>query len=142
MAGVAWPPSMDTVIRIGWIITILAFVVTVLSGIGEYRGWWNLVGEVGLTAGSVITVLIGAGTLAASAGRVQAAGVREAVEANGETLSGLGRKADLQLARLETLDAIDDDLDAVQLELDKQTGVLGRQVEILEQIRDGATGAT
>lgn len=141
MAGVAWPPSMDAVIRIGWIITILAFVVTVLSGISEYRGRWNLVGEVGLIAGSVITVLIGAGTLAASAGRVQVAGVREAVEANGETLSGLGRKADLQLVRLEALDAIDD-LDALQLELDKQTGVLGRQVEILEQIRDGETGAT
>lgn len=112
-------PDMETVIRIGWTVTILAFVVTVLSGVGEYLGWWNLVSEVGLTAGSVITVLVGLGTMLATAGRQQVSGVRRAVEDNG--------------AKLDKLD----DLDRIQLELDKQTGALDRQVQLLAEIRDG-----
>lgn len=142
-------PSMDTVIRIGWTVTILAFIVTVISGVGEYLGWWNLVGEVGLTAGTMITVVVGVGTLAANAGRSQVGGVREAVEENGrwlrenggtlEDIDGQLDKLD-KLDKLDQLDAIDSDLDKVQLELDKQTGVLGRQVQILEQIRDGIGG--
>lgn len=143
--GEAWwatvlEPDMDQVVRIGWTVTILAFIVTVLSGVGEYLGWWNLVGEVGLTAGSVITVMVGLGTLAASAGRGQAGGVRETVEDNGETLTSIDAqldKLDSMDAKLDRLGAIDDDLDRVQVELDKQTGVLDRQVEILGQIRDG-----
>lgn len=132
-------PDMDTVIRIGWIVTILAFIVTVVSFVGEYRGWWNFAGEVGATAGTIVTVLVGVGTLAASAGRAQVGGVREAVEDNGDTLGAIDEQLD-ELGKLDKLDAIEGDLDRVELELDKQTGVLGRQVEILEQIRDGVGG--
>lgn len=143
--GVRPEPDMETVIRIGWTITILAFIVTVISFVGEYRGWWSFAGEVGATAGAIVTVLVGVGTLTASAGRVQVGGVREAVEDNGETLGDIDEQLDKldsmdskldKLDDLDKLDAIDDDLDRVGLQLDKQTGVLGRQVEILEQIRD------
>lgn len=144
--GVRPEPDMETVIRIGWTITILAFIVTVISFVGEYRGWWNFAGEVGATAGAIVTVLVGVGTLAASAGRVQVSSVRGAVEdngrwlqENGETLHDIDEQLDA-LGKLDKLDAIDDDLDEVQLELDRQTGVLGTQVEILEQIRDGVGG--
>ncbi len=121
-----YEPDMDTVIRIGWTVTALAFLVTVVSIVGEVLGWWGFVGEVGATAGSTVTVLVGLATLLASAGRQQVAGVRQAVEANGDQLEKL------------------DELDRVQAELDAQTGVLDRQVEVLEQIRDrvGGQGTT
>lgn len=140
-------PDMDTVIRIGWTVTVLAFLVTVVSGVGEYLGWWNLVGEVGLTAGSVITVLVGLGTLLAGAGRQQVGGVRDAVEDNGATLDSVDTKLD----KLDRLDVIEralvteegetSKLDAVQVELDRQTGVLDRQVALLGEIRDGVREA-
>jgi hypothetical protein len=119
---------MDTVIRIGWVVTGLAFLVTVVSILGELLGWWGFLGEVGATAGSTVTVLVGLTTLLASAGRGQVQGVRDAVEANGDKLSKLDRLDDL------------DKLDRVQAELDEQTGVLDRQVAVLEQIRDGVSG--
>lgn len=120
-----YEPGMDTVIRIGWTVTVIAFLVTVVSIVGEVLGWWGFLGEVGATAGSTITVLVGLATLMAGAGRQQVEGVRGAVEANGA-----------QLEKLDKLDKLDD-LDRVQAELDAQTGVLDRQVEVLEQIRDG-----
>jgi hypothetical protein len=122
---------MDTVIRIGWVVTGLAFLVTVVSILGELLGWWGFLGEVGATAGSTVTVLVGLTTLLASAGRGQVQGVRDAVEANGDKLG--------KLSKLDRLDDLEK-LDRVQAELDEQTGVLDRQVAVLEQIRDGVSG--
>jgi hypothetical protein len=43
---------------------------------------------------------------------------------------------DDKLDDLDQLDTVDSKLDAVQVELDRQTGVMGEQVEILTEIRD------
>lgn len=130
-------PDMDTVIRIGWTVTILGFILTVVSIVGELRGWWNFVGEVGATTGAIVTVVVGMGTLLAGAGRQQVGGVRDAVETNGRKLD----KLDVIEDALVEADGRTSKLDAVQVELDRQTGVLDRQVEILERIRDGMDGA-
>jgi hypothetical protein len=133
-------PDMETVIRIGWTVTILGFIVTVVSIVGELRGWWNFVGEVGATTGAIVTVVVGMATLLAGAGRQQVGGVRDAVETNGRKLDNLDRLDVIEDALVEA-DGRTSKLDAVQVELDRQTGVLDRQVEILERIRDGLDGA-
>ncbi len=133
----AFEPDMDTVIRIGWTVTAIAFLVTVVSILGEILGWWGFVGEVGATAGATITVLVGLSTLLTGAGRRQVGGVQAAVEANGAKLGKLDKldKLDSMDTKLDKLSKLDD-LDRVQFELDKQTGVLDRQVSLLGEIRD------
>jgi len=104
----------------------------VVSAIGEVRSWWGLVGQTGITVGSTVSILVGLGTYLFGAGRSQVADVHEAVRDNGSTLSSM----DGRLDKLDRLDAIDHDLDRVQVALDDQTGVLDRQATILEEIRD------
>lgn len=136
-SSMAFEPDMDTVIRIGWTVTAIAFLVTVVSILGEILGWWGFVGEVGATAGATITVLVGLSTLLTGAGRRQVGGVQAAVEANGAKLGKLDKldKLDSMDTKLDKLSKLDD-LDRVQFELDKQTGVLDRQVSLLGEIRD------
>lgn len=116
----AFEPDMDTVIRIGWTVTAIAFLVTVVSILGELLDWWGFLGEVGATAGATITVLVGLATLLTGAGRRQVGGVQAAVEANGTKLGKLD-KLDSMDTKLDKLAKLDD-LDRVQFELDTQTG--------------------
>lgn len=118
-------PEPETVTRIGWTLTIVLFIVGVVSLLGEILGWWNDLGEIGTTVGVLGSTLIGYATLKYGADRSQVSAVHEAVEGNGKTLKSLDRKADKQIEKLDKLD----DLDRIQLELDQQTGVL-------EDIRD------
>ncbi len=137
-----WSPDPDTVIKIGWIVALLAFLVAVVSAIGEVRGWWGLIGEIGMTVGGTVSVLVGLGTLWFSAGRDQVDAVDEQLDSMDHTLGGVDDKLDSMDGKLDKLDSMDgkldklDDLDRVQVELDAQTGVLDRQVELLADIRD------
>lgn len=111
----------ETVERIGWILSAVFFLIAIVSAIGEVLGWWNDVGEVGMTVGTLGGLFLTFTTLMRGADSTEVRAVHGAVESNG--------------AKLDKLDSIDaklgklDDLDRVQLELDKQTGVL-------EDIRD------
>lgn len=118
----------DTYIRIGWISAILGFTIAIVSAIGELLGWWDLLGEIGMTVGSMLGIVATLGTLSFTASREQATAIRDGIENVGKAVNANG----------ETLGAIDDDLDEVQAELDKQTGVLERQVTVLEELRDAA----
>lgn len=94
-----------------WILyglSLFFFGVAVLGAVGEYLGWWDVVGEVLMSVGTLAGVLIGVFSVLEGATRDQVARVHDAVVDNG--------------SQLETLDEI-------QLELDRQTGVLA-------QIRD------
>lgn len=152
-------PDPDTAIRVGWAGALLGVLIFVVSALGEFLGWWDLVGEIGMLVGSLLSIVAGFGTWFSAAGREQLAsvgdevgevtrgvhGVRTVVEANGTRLASVDDKLGSldkldkldKLDRLDKLDAIDSDLDEVQLQLDEQTGVLGRQVELLAEIRDG-----
>lgn len=119
----------DTVQRILILVMILSFGVAILGAIGEYRGWWNDVGEVLMTFGTVTGALSGIVGLVTSAGQGTVLSVQGTVEDNNELLEDNNELLEDSTRKLETLDDI-------QLELDRQTGVLERQVEVLHQIRD------
>jgi len=168
--GVLFEPSPETVIRIGWISAALGFLIAIVSGVGEYLGWWDLVGEIGMTVGSLLGIIATFSTLSLTAGRGQMAAVQETLgsvertvgsvdktmanveetvgsvdettAANHDLLEAnhdlLERQTDLQRASSAKLDK----LDVIEAELDRQTGVLDRQVEVLEAIRDGFDRST
>lgn len=136
-----WAPHPDTVIRIGWITAALGFLIAIVSAIGEIRGWWGLVGELGLTFGTLLGILVGIATLAFAATRDQADALLSINQEHSKKLDRLHK-----LDKLDKLDAIEAaivgeegmirELDAVQLELDMQTGVLDEQLTVLRQIRE------
>lgn len=103
--------SWEQVQRILVTVMILSFLVAILGGVGEHLGWWDALGEVMMTTGTVVGGLAGIFTLYGGASREQVQEVRAAVVDNGD--------------KLDKLDTLDD----IQFELDRQTGVLA-------QIRD------
>lgn len=148
---VPYEPDPETAIRVGWVVTALGILIFVVSALGEYLGWWDLVGEIGMLVGTVSSIVVGFGTWFSGAGRRQLAavgqevhavgsevrGVRHVVEDNGAKLSSADDKLDVIQAALVEEDGEASKLDAVQLELDRQTGVLDRQLAVLAEIRDG-----
>lgn len=99
--------SFETWIRLGWILTGLFFLLAIVSLTGEILGWWNDLGEIGMTIGTIAGLLVGITTLVLGAGRDQATTIRHYVEKNHDLLR-----------------SSDSTLDKIQLELDEQTGVL------------------
>lgn len=135
-----WPPEPETAEKIVWYMAAGAFLIAIVSAIGEYRGWWNFIGELGMTFGTIVGGLLTALGVFITSSRRQVGGVHQAVLDNG----GLLRSMDGKLDKLEGMDRklgkLDklDDLDKVQLELDVQTGVLGGQLAVLQEIRDAS----
>lgn len=164
---VPFEPSPETVIRIGWISAALGFLIAIVSAIGEILGWWDLLGEIGMTVGSLLGTVATFTTLSLTAGREQVAVVQETIEAVDDSMTSVDdnmARVDESAASVDqrtaennelledatvTLERIEhalveegehgraSKLDVVQAELDRQTGVLGRQVQVLEAIRDG-----
>lgn len=112
-----------------WIFFLLSlffFGIAILAGIGEWRGWWNLLGEIGMTVGTLAGMFLGAAAYLTGSSEGQVDRVHEAVVDNGRKLE--------KLDKLDKLDVIEDALiaedgetsrlDRVQVELDRQTGVL------------------
>lgn len=127
-----YKPDPAKLQRVFWILSALFFLLAIVSFVGEVRGWWGLLGEVGMFAGTLGGILLGITSLHIGADshqvdRVHDAvkGTRDAVNRNGETLVSM----DSKLGKL-------DELDVIQAELDTQTGALKHQVQVLEQIRD------
>lgn len=109
-------------------LAALGFAMAILGIVGEILGWWNDTGEILVTVGTLVGLLVSGGAFIYGAGRDQVTDVKQAVLDNGRTLTSVDGK-------LENLDKLDD-LDVVQAKLDTQTGVLGRQLSVLETIRD------
>lgn len=130
---VPWEPDPDTVIRLGWTIAILGFLVAIVSGVGELLGWWDLVGEIGLTVGSILGVVATLTTATFTASRDQAEALLDAHERHGRRLDAIDGTLGSMDGKLDKLD----DLDAVQVELDRQTGVLEQQLEALRSLGGG-----
>lgn len=139
----------ETATRLIWIMAALSFLLAIVSGIGEWLGWWNLVGEIGMTVGGAGGLVLTAFGILSTSSRDQVQGVHETVRDNGRTLASMDDKLDEldKLDKLDDLDVIRDalmmedgeasKLDIVQFELDRQTGVLDRQLGVLGEIRDG-----
>lgn len=143
--NVAFEPDPETATRWIWLMAGLSFLLAIVSGIGEYLGWWDLVGELGMTIGGVAGVVLTAFGVLSTSSRQQVADVHATVRRNGRTLSSMDRKLE-RLDELDRLEVIEDalieqdgrasKLDVVEAELDRQTGVLDRQLAVLGEIRD------
>lgn len=129
---VPFEPDPETAIRVGWAVTLLGILIFVVSALGEYLGWWDLIGEIGMLVGTVLSIVVGFGTWFSGAGRRQLAEVGEDVQSVGEDVRGVRYAVLANGAKLDKLD----ELDVIQAELDKQTGVLGEQLAVLGEIRD------
>lgn len=131
--GMVCEPDPETVTKLFWYLSGFFFLVAIVSAIGEVRGWWGFVGELGMTVGTLAGILFGSLSLLSGSSESQVSAVERAVLSNGATLT----KVDERLVSMDwKLDKLDD-LDKVQLELDVQTGVLGGQLAVLQEIRDG-----
>ncbi len=152
-----WPPDMDTAIRLTWLTAAFFLLVAIVSGIGELLGWWNLPGELGMSIGATMSIATTLLALVLTAGRRQVetldAGLRSVdrnvtsvfqevrsvddtvhsveghVETNGDRLSQV-------VEAVAGEDGMLRELDAIELELDAQTGVLREQLEVLGDVRD------
>lgn len=134
-----YEPDPETAIRVGWAVTALGLLIFVVSALGEYLGWWDLVGEVGMLVGTVLSIVVGFGTWFSGAGRRQLSGVGREVQSVGddvrsvdENVRGVRFAVLANGVKLEKLDK----LDVIQAELDEQTGVLGQQLAVLSEMRD------
>lgn len=126
-------------------LTILSFIVAGIALLGELLGWWNDLGEVLLIVATIVGALGGVATMMVGSSSEEVRTVHGAVVDTGSKLDSMDGKLDSMdtkldkldtLEKLEKLDAVDGKLDAAQVKLDEQTGVLGRQVEILTDIRE------
>lgn len=107
-----------TVQKIFFVLAILFFGMAILGIVGELLGWWNDIGEVLTIIGTLGGLMLSGAGLSTGASEEQVSRVHQAVVDNGEQLEKL------------------DNLDAIQLELDRQTGVLGEQLSVLTDVRD------
>lgn len=123
----AWHPDPDRLLRATWIAAALFFLIAILSAIGEWRGWWDLLGELGMTIGALAGVMTTLAGAFYAASRDQASGIHGAVLDNGQVLGSVDTKltsVDIKLSSVDTkLDKLES-LDTIQWALDEQTGVL------------------
>lgn len=125
-----WEPDWDTALPLAWFTAAFFFLIAVVSAIGELLGWWDLIGEIGMSVGTTISVLVTLMAVLLSADREQVGTAGEAVRENGDKLGDVHQA-------LVGEEGVAHELDLVQVELDKQTGVLGEQLAVLSDIRDG-----
>lgn len=111
--------ELDRLERLLWILSALGLALALLGVVGESRGWWNDLGELFVSLGTVASVAAAVVAPVVDATTDQVTRVAEGVEANGGKLD---RVADRSQANGDKLDAVNDHL--------------GAQREVLVQIRD------
>lgn len=129
----------DRAYRLSIGLTIFFFLVAIVGIIGALLDWWNEVGEVIITVGTLAGTIGAFVSIGIGSSRDQVQTVHAAVHAKGSTLGSMDGKLDSVDGKLESVDTKLDkleDLDTIQAELDHQTGVLDTQVSRLTQIRD------
>lgn len=107
--------TWDFVHRVLIALMVLGFGMAILGAVGEVLGWWNDIGEVLMTVGTILGALTGVMALLGGASEATIQSLRNDVGDVHDAVIGNGEK-------LGTLDAI-------EVELDTQTSVL-------EDIRD------
>jgi predicted negative regulator of RcsB-dependent stress response len=135
------PIQLERILLVG---AVLGLLVAALGVLGELVGWWDDVGELLVTTGMLASVVLGLGFGLANASRRQVESVREAVEGHGAMLTDVHRAVDGNGDKLDDVreaiageNGVVTELDVVQAELDRQTGVLEEQLSVLAKIQDG-----
>lgn len=138
--------------RVLYVLMVVGFGMAILGAVGEYLGWWDLVGEILVTVGTIVGALAAVVELLSGASEATVQAARAEIDAIGDTMDTVNanlatvnenvRSVDDNVGSLGTkLDAVHEDLaqglaangrtlDAIEAELDVQTGVL-------KDIRDG-----
>jgi hypothetical protein len=133
--------DLDRLERLLWLLAAIGLGLALLGVVGEYAGWWNDVGELLISFGTVASVATGVLALLINATKDQVRAVADGVASNGTKLDRIreshGEKLDrIQESHGEKLDRIHDDLGSVSDDLDEVNRHLENQHEVLVQIRD------
>jgi hypothetical protein len=133
--------DLDRLERLLWLLAAIGLGLALLGVAGEYAGWWNDVGELLISFGTVASVATGVLALLINATKDQVRAVADTVASNGTKLDRIreshGEKLDrIQESHGEKLDRIHDDLGSVSDDLDEVNRHLENQHEVLVQIRD------
>lgn len=146
-SGAPFGMSDEQLVRFSWILAAIFFAIAIVSFIGEVLGWWNDLGELGMTVGTLAGLGISLGAAYYNAGKTQVAGVHETVEDNNGLLEDnnellednnelLGENNEIvaeSSAKLDQLDQLDQLEKLGKLE---KLQTLDHQVELLQSIRD------
>jgi hypothetical protein len=141
--------DLDRLERLLWLLALVGLGLAVLGVVGERAGWWNDVGELLITFGTVASVATGVLALLINATKDQVRAVADGVagngrkldrihESHGQKLDGIreshGEKLDgIRESHGKKLDRIHDDLGSMNEDLN---GHLERQHDVLVEIRD------
>ena len=144
--------DLDRLERLLWLLAAIGLGLALLGVAGEYAGWWNDVGELLISFGTVASVATGVLALLINATKDQVRAVADGVasnatklddirESHGEKLDRIHESHGEKLDRIleshgEKLDRIHDDLGSVSDDLDEVNRHLENQHEVLVQIRD------
>lgn len=127
--GLPFGMTDDQLMRLSWILAAFFFGMAILGVVGEVLGWWNDVGEVLVTVGTLAGVGVTLGVAYYGAGRGQLTAVRETVQGNNERLQD---NNEVLHDNNEVLRESNDKLDKLE-----KLQQLDRQVELLQDIREG-----
>lgn len=83
------PVDLDRLERLLWILSILGLAIAVVGVIGELRGWWNDVGELLISFGTVASVATAVVVLLIYATKGQVHRVADGVEGNGVKIEAM-----------------------------------------------------
>jgi len=120
--------------RLLWLLAAVGLGLALLGVAGERAGWWNDVGELLITFGTVASVATGVLALLINATKDQVRAVANGVTSNGAKLDEIrdshGAKLDRNGAKL---DRIHEDLGGMREDVNRH---LKNQHDVLVQIRD------
>jgi hypothetical protein len=133
--------GLDRLERLLWLLAAAGLAIAILGVVGERAGWWNDVGELLITFGTVASVATGVLALLINATKTQAKHVADGVSDNGAKLDEIrdshGEKLDRNGAKL---DRIHEDLGGLRENLGGMREDVNRRLEnqhdVLVQIRD------
>lgn len=141
--------DLDRLERLLIILSLLSFGLVALGLIGEYRGWWNDVGEMIISFGTVAGVATGVVALVVNSTKTQVRRVADGVEGNGHKLDRIHESHGDKLDQIhdslgDKLDQVHDDHGERLEDLAERIGPvdeplaekLDRQHDVLVQIRD------
>lgn len=140
--------DLDRLEKLMWLLSALGLLMVVLGVVGEYRGWWNDVGEALISFGTVASVATGVIALLINSTKGQVSRVADGVESNGDKLDRIGashgEKLDQVVEQSESngqkLDRIEtnhgEKLDHVIEATQTTNEHLENQHDVLVQIRD------
>lgn len=130
--------DLDQLERLLWLLAAAGLGLALLGVVGERAGWWNDVGEMLITFGTVASVATGVIALLINATKEQVRTVATGVASNGDKLDRIHESHGDKLDRIheshgDKLDRIHEDLGGMHEDMNRH---LENQHDVLVEIRD------